>query len=134
MPITFQSGVLVATDKIEKTSSSLLVKIFSRSLFSEEDVTIIPSNGGNPGIATFIITDKIVYLKNHSIPRLEEKYPQLVKIHDLAKSFVWQLDSGCPTYDSISDFARKAQNLEGVIIHGLKSSDEKGPNKVSKVI
>lgn len=123
-PIILQPNMAVATYDTTKVSSSLLVKLFSRPLIKGEDVTITPSNSGDQGIATLIITKKVVYLKNQSILDLEEKYPQLAKIQELAQILAEQLDLDLPERAPICDFAIKAQQLEGVVIYNIDSSSQ----------
>ena len=120
-PITFQPNLLTATNDTKKACSSLLIKLFSQPLSKEEDVAITPSNSGEQGIATLIITKKVVYLQNQLIPNLDDKYPQLTKIKELAQSLAEQLDLSLSQYAPVCDFVRKAQQLQGVIVHGSQS-------------
>lgn len=118
-PLNFQPNMEAVTADTENISSSLFVKIFSYPLTHQEDVATTLLNSGDSGVATFIITKKVVYLRNPLIHDLEGKYPQVAKIKELAQSLADQFDQTLPLQIPICNFAKDAQKLEGIVIHDI---------------
>lgn len=119
-PLSFQVDTSKVKYDSKKASTSLLVKIFSESITAGEDAATIPSNSGDRGVATLVIkNNKVTYLKNLSIPELEEKYPQLNKIRTLAESLADELDLSLHDHDPICKFAVKAHQPGNVVVHDM---------------